>query len=365
MAIFLLAIGTVAAFSSGSSERFLVSGNPVSAFFARGLFGVQHEFSNGFTTEVTPGQLRMLRNIPGIELEAVPLYHITGKPTCNNNNVCEPELGENPSCSDCKNGEEEPSPEERTCEPSTQTPYGIVMVNGGSGGAGATVAVLDTGVKKDHMDIVNRVKQCKDFTKGPRIKNGCDDTHGHGTHVSGTVLADGGSDGLGIFGVAPEADLFAYKVCGNDGYCWADDIATAIRYAAERKANIISMSLSGDTESSLIRDAIDYATNKGVLVIAAAGNDGPADGSIDYPAANVKVVAVGAIDSSENVAGFSSRGVNDGDYIIEEREVEFGAPGVSVESTFINGCYVYGSGTSMATPHVAGLAAKLWQENAA
>lgn len=91
----------------------------------------------------------------------------------------------------------------------------------------------------------------------------------------------------------------------------------------------------------------------------------PWTGSIDYPGANVKVIAVGAIDSTEGVPDWSSRGVNNGDYIVEEREVEFGAPGVSVESTWKDGRYYTISGTSMATPHVTGLAAKLWDTDAA
>ncbi|MCK4252758.1 S8 family serine peptidase, partial [candidate division WOR-3 bacterium] len=146
--------------------------------------------------------------------------------------------------------------------------------------------------------------------------------------------------------------------------CWTDDIAAAIDYAATQGAEIVSMSLGGDTQDSQIRSAIDYAVDKGVLVIAAAGNDGPADGSINYPGANLKVIAVGAIDLSEDVPNWSSRGINDGDYIIEEREVEFGTPGVDVESTWKDGCYNAISGTSMATPHVSGLAAKLWQDSA-
>ena len=363
IAVLLLLAGTTAALSSDSSQRFLVSGNPVSTFFAKGLFGERHTFAEGFTVEVTQAQLGILGSIPGIELEAVPLYHITGKPTCNNNGICEPELGENPSCSDCKNGEEEPPPE-RTCYPSEQNPWGVQKVNGGSGGAGITVAVLDTGVYKDHLDLVNRITQCRDFTKGPRVRNGCNDGNGHGTHVSGTIAADGGSDSLGIYGVAPEADLFAYKVCGNDGSCWTDDIAAAIEFAANHGADIISISIGGNTESSLIRNAVDYASGKGVLVVAAAGNDGPSLGSIDYPSANTKVISVGAIDSGEGIPDWSSRGVNDGDYVIEEKEVEFGAPGVSIESTFNNGCYYTWSGTSMATPHISGLAAKLWQGSA-
>ena len=112
----------------------------------------------------------------------------------------------------------------------------------------------------------------------------------------------------------------------------------------------------------MITDAIDG--NSHVLFIAAAGNDGPNNGSIDYPGANANVTAVGAIDSGISVPSWSSRGLNDGDYTVEEREVEFGAPGVSVYSTWNDGSYNTISGTSMATPHVSGLAAKAWQGNA-
>ena len=254
---------------------------------------------------------------------------------------------------------------ERSCYPSKQTPWGVTKVNGGSGGEGINVAVLDTGVYKDHLDLKDNIVDCKDATKR-RIKDGCVDDNGHGTHVAGTILANGGSDGLGVYGVAPNATLMAIKVCGLSGVCMNDDIAAGIRYAADNGANIISMSLGGDTQSSLIKDAIDYVTGNGVLVIAAAGNDGSVYGSIDYPAANVNVIAVGAIDINEDVPNWSSRGINPGieAYFVEEREVEFGAPGIDVLSTMNNGCYATGSGTSMATPHMAGLAAKLWDDDA-
>ena len=351
MAVVLVA-GSVIAYNQASTQvvennRFLVkSTNSV----LKMMYGIQHNFDNGFTTELTKGQLKALEKL-GIEIEEVLLYHILAPP-----GACSP-------WPECKNNGEEPTPDERTCYPSEQTPLGITKVNGGSGGEGINVAVLDTGVYTDHLDL--DIKMCVDTTKRG-IKKGCNDLVGHGTHVAGTIAANGGSDGEGIFGVAPEANLWIIKVCGPAG-CWADDIAEAIKYAADQEVNIISMSLGGDSQSPLIKDAIDYATDKGVLVIAAAGNDGPADGSIDYPGANAKVIAVGAINSIETVPSWSSRGINPGlyEYVVEEKEVEFGAPGVAVESTFKDGCYAFGDGTSMATPHLAGLATKLWKGNAA
>lgn len=360
--LFILVIsGVVVAQPKGVSGRYFIGSN---SGILKVLTGVQHDFENGYTAELSSGQLKALEKLTsvlGVEIEEVPLYHVSAKPTCDYDGECEP--GENPSCADCKNGDEEP-PAERSCYPSDQTPWGIKKVNGGSGGADVVdVAVLDTGVYKDHLDLVNRVKQCKDFTRGPRVKNGCTDGYGHGTHVAGTILADGGLDGLGIYGVAPEAKLFAYKVCGNDGSCWTDDIAAAINYAGSNGAEIVSMSLGGDTQSSLIKAAID--DNPHILFVAAAGNDRKDGvGSIDYPGAYEKVIAVAAFDSLDAMADFSSLGENDNDWIIEEKEIEFAAPGVSVESTYNNGCYAYGDGTSMATPHVAGMAARDWQGSA-
>lgn len=353
-----------------ATKRVFVSGTPENTSIVKKTFAVQHEFEDGFTVAVSAKGLAALEKIPWIQLEAVPLYHVSGKPGLCGNSEIDPgekcEIGyscpEGQVCENCKCVEETATPEPgRSCYPSEQTPWGIVIVNGGSGGAGVTVAVLDTGVYKDHLDL--KVVDCRDATKRG-IKEGCADRDGHGTHVAGTIAANGGSDGKGVFGVAPNASLMAIKVCGPGG-CWADDIAAGIRYAADNGANIISMSLGGDTQSRLIKDAIDYAVNNEVLVVAAAGNDGPADGSIDYPGANIEVIAVGAIDSTEAVPDWSSRGINDGDDIVEEKEVEFGAPGVSVESTWKDGCYYTISGTSMATPHVAGLAAKLWDTDAA
>lgn len=333
----------------------------------KSLVTVRHEFKGKFSADVPSYVLSKLETVA--DIEEIELYEIKARSVCGDGVIhpkekCgEPGLlacPEGTVCQDCKCVI--PSEEEgRTCFPSTQKPWGIVKVNGSFGGSSVTVSVLDTGVYVNHLDL--DIALCKDSTKRG-IRNGCKDRNGHGTHVAGIVAANAGSDSLGIYGVAPEINLWAVKVCGNDGSCWTDDIAAAIRYVTDQGTNIISMSLGGDRQSSLIKDAIDYATSQGVLVVAAAGNDGPDLGSIDYPGANVKVIAAGAIDSSEAVPFWSSRGVNDGDYVIEEREVEFGTPGVSIESTWNDGCYKTISGTSMSTPHVSGLAAKLWQGNA-
>ena len=142
-------------------------------------------------------------------------------------------------------------------------------------------------------------------------------------------------------------------------------MAAAIVHAADQGANIVSMSLGGSALASVEKNAIDYAVASDVLVIAAAGNSGPNLNTIGYPGAYVKVVAVAALNSLLSVADFSSRGVNDGDFIVEEREVEIAMPGVAVESTWNDGGYRTISGTSMATPHASGLAARHWQGSAA
>ncbi|MEK7579739.1 MAG: S8 family serine peptidase [Patescibacteria group bacterium] len=346
------AVNTAAFIANPEGPRYLVKSN--SQFLQRS-FGVRHSFDKGFTADLSGIQVALAK-LFGVELEPVVQLHILPELDI----PAEEILGKNLKTSSSSR-----------VMPSDQTPWGIETVYNNSlvvstqGGEGIKVAVLDTGVLKSHPDLKNRVKECKDFSN-PRfpVKDGaCDDKNGHGTHVSGTILADGGTDKLGIYGVAPEASLFAYKVCGNDGSCWADDIAVALKTAADSGANIVNLSLGSDSDSSLIREAVGYAISKDVLIIAAAGNDGPYSLSIDYPAANVAVVAVGAIDKDLAVPDWSSRGnnLNSLVYIVEEKDMEFGAPGVGVESTWKNGGYTVLSGTSMSSPHIAGLAAKLWQ----
>lgn len=247
-----------------------------------------------------------------------------------------------------------------SCNPSAKIPWGVSKINGGSGGAGITVAVIDTGINTTHPDLKNNIVDCKD-AQYSSLRNRCSDRNGHGTHVAGIIAANGK-----ITGVSPQAKIAAIQVCSSGGYCYSDDVARGIKYAADKGYQIINVSLGGSSISSVEKSAIDYAVSKGSLIVAAAGNSGPSANSINYPAAYYKVVAVGAIDQNNNVASFSSRGINPGStpYFVEEREVEFANPGVSIESTAKDGCYVIYSGTSMATPHISGLSAKLWQGDA-
>ena len=355
------AANTTAAIIDQVGPRYFVKTK--NQFWQRSL-GVRHSFDEGFTTDLSGIQLAVTK-IFGVEIEPVKQLHILPEEP-----VIVSEEEKNQEKIDFLESIKTKARISRPT-PSDQTPWGVALIYNNSalaltsGGTGVNVAVLDTGVLKTHPDLKSRVKQCKDFTVlRILVKDGsCDDKHGHGTHVSGIILADAGSDKLGIYGVAPEANLFSYKVCGNDGSCWADDIAYAIRVAVDNGANVINMSLGADAESSLIREAMNYAVLKDVLIAAAAGNDGPYPASIDYPAANIGAIAVGAIDISISVPDWSSRGINSitQPYVVEEKDMEFGAPGVSIESTWKNGGYAVLSGTSMASPHISGLAAKFWQ----
>ena len=329
---------------------------------------------NWISAEVPQHVKEILESRPGVLVEDVSIFTIDAKKNC-----ADPVNSGLPQCKP-KGGDEEPTPEPepdptRVEQPKNQITWGLKKIYydeslnfntvfNANGGANVKVAVLDTGVFKDHPDLINRVQLCKDFTGG-KAKNTCNDGHGHGTHVSGSVLADGGSDKLGILGVAPAANLFAFKVCTNGGLCFGDSVSAGIKEAERRGANIISMSFGGSYFATVEKNAIDNAlkarqNNDDLLFVAAAGNSGSNSNTIKYPAAYNKVVAVAAVDSGLNVASFSSRGIDDNWQDGKDRLVEVSGPGVAIESTMNNGGYATWSGTSMATPHISGLAANVW-----
>ncbi|VTR93195.1 peptidase s8 : Subtilase family protein OS=Lyngbya aestuarii BL J GN=M595_2213 PE=3 SV=1: Peptidase_S8 [Gemmata massiliana] len=209
-------------------------------------------------------------------------------------------------------------------------------------GKGATVAVLDTGYDHSHRDLKNQVTASKDFTGS---RSGDSDVNGHGTHCAGIIAAE--ENGVGVIGVAPQAKVLAGKVLGDNGSGLSTWIAAGIDWAVENGADVISMSLGSDAPDSRIEAAVKRALAKNVIVIAAAGNSGPREGSAGWPGSFEGVVCVAAVDSNQAVASFSSRGKN----------VQVAAPGVNVRSCYPGDRFATMSGTSMATPYVAGCAA--------
>ncbi|MCM2268421.1 MAG: S8 family peptidase [Elusimicrobiales bacterium] len=206
-------------------------------------------------------------------------------------------------------------------------------------GAGARVAVLDTGVDCAHPDLApNCVKGYN--VLNPRLPP--DDDKGHGTHVSGIIA--GALNWKGAVGMAPEASILPVKVLNSSGSGKVSEIIEGIGWAVKNKADIINMSLGASKFSEAQGKAVKAARAAGVLVIAAAGNDG---GTVNYPAAFEESLAVTALGYDNQLAPFSCRGP----------ETDFTAPGVKIFSSAPGGKFIAASGTSQAAPHVSGLAA--------
>ena len=217
-------------------------------------------------------------------------------------------------------------------------------------GDGITVAVIDTGVSK-----VPDLKLTK-FVKGYDFVNNKDDAsddNGHGTHVAGTI-AQSTNNGYGVAGIAYQANIMPLKVLSGSGGGTIADIAEAIKFAADNDADVINMSLGGGGASNMIEEAIKYAHSKGVVIIAAAGNEGR--NSSSYPARYPNVMSVSATDAAGDKASYSNFGAG----------VDISAPGGSETGKIIQNTvdpssgesvFVGFQGTSMAAPHVAGVAA--------
>ncbi|MBI3975397.1 MAG: S8 family serine peptidase [Armatimonadetes bacterium] len=221
-----------------------------------------------------------------------------------------------------------------------------------TGSSTVNIAILDTGIDQSHEDLASKITKNVNFTTSRTV----DDRYGHGTHVAGSAAAVS-NNGLGVAGTCQGCVLYNVKVLADNGSGSWSWVASGITWAADNGAHAINMSLGGSGGSSTVEAAVNYAWGKGVVLVAAAGNSGSSSPS--YPAFYANVIAVAATTDTDAKASFSNFG----------SWVDVAAPGEDILSTApdhrnrIWGTGVkYGtiSGTSMASPHVAGVAGLVW-----
>jgi thermitase len=237
------------------------------------------------------------------------------------------------------------------------------------------VAILDTGIDTDHPDLKNNVwhnkhekpDNGKDDDKNGYVddyygidliagKGDGEDNNGHGTHVSG-IVAGHGNNAAGIAGVCWSGSLVAVKFMNSQGQGSLSKAVAGIEYAIDAGAKIINCSFGSSESSKALKDEIEKAQDKGVLLTVAAGNNGQnIDTTPEYPAGytNGNLLVVAASTSTDTLASFSNFGA---------KNVDLAAPGDNIVSTYLNGTYHVLSGTSMAAPMTAGVAALLWARN--
>lgn len=214
------------------------------------------------------------------------------------------------------------------------------------GSTSQVVAIVDTGINGAHEDLYGRtVSGYNAISNVITAANSVTDDNGHGTMAAGIVAANT-NNGVGVAGVAwAGGRVMPVKVLDSRGQGWDSDIAEGIIWAADHGAKVINLSLGGPAENPVLHEAVQYATRKGAVVVAAAGNDG--DATTQYPAAYPEVLAVGATDASGRLADFSSHG----DW------VDVTAPGFGILAPGPGQDYYFGDGTSYAAPLASGVAA--------
>jgi serine protease AprX len=236
---------------------------------------------------------------------------------------------------------------------------------------------VDTGIDAghnalDHAPIVAWI----DYVNGRAEPY---DDHGHGSHVAGIIVGNGGGltdemGGFNLHGAAQGASLIVVKAIASTSQGRSEDVIKGIDFAREKKADVICLSLGSQTTplnlvSDGLRDAVNRALDSGILVVASAGNTGPDNDDVESPASIQGVIAVGAVDESRRVADFSSKGNNAG-FIAgvgqrtdPNKKPEILAPGVDIKGAWANGNYAVASGTSQAAPFVCGGLALMLEAN--
>lgn len=224
-------------------------------------------------------------------------------------------------------------------EKADDMPWGVSYLGGDrlwrkGKGSGVRIAVIDTGISRQHFELRDRVKG------GVRIAGGR--INGHGTHVAGIIAAS--LNHRGIVGVSPEAEIYDVKAFGSDGKAGLANILKGIDWAIRNKMQIINMSFGMPQPSEALHRIIQKAAANNIIMVASAGNNGK---GVEYPARYSQVIAVGALNEKGRLADFSSRGAG----------LNQTAPGVDILSTWPGNTFKKLSGTSMAAPHVTGLTA--------
>ena len=254
-------------------------------------------------------------------------------------------------------------PEPEPDEGSTWGLQAVRVPESAHSGAGVRVAVLDTGFDLTHPDFAGREPVTRSFIDGEAVQDG----NGHGTHCIGTALGPLAPDDGPRYGIAHEGEIFAGKVLSNAGSGSDTQILAGIEWAVEQGCAVVSMSLGapvapGQAYSQVFERAARRAQDAGTLIVAAAGNESNRPASIKpvgHPANCPSILAVAALDPNLRVASFSNRGLNP-----DGGQVDVGGPGVDVYSSWpMPTRYRTISGTSMATPHAAGVAAQLAEAN--
>jgi len=229
-------------------------------------------------------------------------------------------------------------------QPAETLPWGVDRIDadlvwGITTGDPVKVAIVDTGIDLAHPDLKDNIKGGYNAINSQKSAN---DDNGHGTHVAGIVAAI--DNEIGVIGVGPKIDLYAVKVLNRRGSGYLSDVIEGLDWAISNGMQVVNMSLGTASNVLSFQEAVQRVNAAGIVQVAAAGNSG---GAVSYPAAYPEVIAVSATDSSDTIASWSSRGP----------EVDLAAPGVSIYSTYKGSTYKTLSGTSMAAPHVTGVAA--------